>query len=152
MTTATDEVSTARKKPRYPERPLLSPESAQRIDRWADMLAPRLSGRRLARAELVNWLVMSRGEDLTEAELAALHDRHYDPVRALEWAVRAAKEAQARGEKVDVQEIVGLPNFRSQSPAPKGARRRKDPPTCVPEPAASESGEVACPSSEESCL
>ena len=118
------EDSLTKKKPRHPERPLLGPESAQRIDRWIETLAPRLSGRRLARADIINWLIMTRSEDLSDGELAALHDLHYDPVRALEWAVRAAKEAQARGEQVDVQEIVTKPNFRPATPSTSSRRKR----------------------------
>ena len=124
MTTATEEDHLTKKKPRHPERPLLSPGSAQRIDHWVEMLAPRLSGRRLARADFINWLIMTRSENLSESELAALHDIHFDSVRALEWAVRAAKEALARGEPVDVQEIVAKPNFRPAT-AMTSARKKR---------------------------
>ena len=87
--------SAPKKRVRRPERVTLTVENAERIDQWNDQLAPRLSGRRLSRSDFVNWLVGSRDGALTDGEVAFLHTKHFDPIKALEWAVRQAKTAQA---------------------------------------------------------
>ncbi len=77
-----------------------------RNDHWNDQLSPKLSGKRLPRADFVNWLVLKQSADLSETDIVALHSEHFDPVRALEWAVKKVKEAQAKGESVNIHQFV----------------------------------------------
>ncbi len=95
-----------KKRINHPERVTLTPDSAARIDHWNDQLSPKLSGRRLPRAEFVNWLVTKHPPDLDDADIATLHSEHFDPVKALEWAMRKVKEAQANGESVNIHQFV----------------------------------------------
>ena len=103
--TVLEKVAT-KKRINHPERVMLTPESAERIDHWNDQLSPKLSGRRLPRAEFVNWLVKKHPPDLDDADIATLHSNHFDPVKALEWAVRKVKEAQANGESVNIHQFL----------------------------------------------
>lgn len=100
-------VPTKRPRVRHPERIALTPDAAERVDHWIGQLASRLSGKRLSRAELVNWVVLGRREHLEEAELTSLQTAHFDPVKALEWAVKQAKAARAKGQPVDLGDYFG---------------------------------------------
>ncbi|MCX6126035.1 MAG: hypothetical protein NTV34_14985 [Proteobacteria bacterium] len=100
------EKGATKKRINHPERVTLTPESAERIDQWNDQLSPKLSGRRLPRAEFVNWLITKHPRDLDDEDIASLHSEHFDPIKALEWAVRKVKEAQANGESVNIHKFV----------------------------------------------
>ena len=117
-----------KRRTQHPERIKLSPDAAQRVDGWAAQLSPRVLGRRLVRADLINWLILSHDAQLTETELTALQTEFFHPIRALQWAVKEAMAKYARGEAVDVREVVNssLPDALPNSPS-RITRRRSRP-------------------------
>ena len=100
-------LQTSKKRVRRPERVTLTLANAERIDSWNEQLSPKLNGRRLGRSDFVNWLVACHSDDLAESEVMSLYAKHFDPIKALEWAIRQAKSAQANGETIDIVSVLG---------------------------------------------
>ena len=124
--TASDE---PKRRMKHPERVTMTPECVERIDHWNEQLSPQLCGKRLSRSDFINWLIRSHAPDLGSSELSALHSLFFDPVKALEWAARQAKEAKARGEAINIQQFVDatvLKRSPRQKKEHRPRQRRRD--------------------------
>ncbi len=92
------------------ERVVLNTEVAAKLDRWIESITSSRQGVDLSRRDIVDWLVMSKGDNLSPHELKELADAHYDDVKFLQFAMRELKQAHAKGERVDLQDF--LVNFK----------------------------------------
>ena len=92
------------------ERVVLSNEVAVKLDRWIATITSSRQGVDLSRRDLIQWLVMSKSDNLSPHEIKELADAHYDDVKFLHFAMRELKQARANGKQVDLQEF--LVNFK----------------------------------------
>ena len=92
------------------ERVVLNADVATKLDTWITRITESRQGVSLSRKDVINWLVMSKGENLSPLEMKELADAHYDDVKFLQFAMRELKSARANGESVDLQDF--LMNFK----------------------------------------
>ena len=88
------------------ERVVLSLEATQKLDKWIEKITSTRQGVDLSRRKLVDWLIMSKPENLNSSEEKEIADLHYNEVRFLKYAIKEIEQAQERGEKVDLAEFL----------------------------------------------
>jgi hypothetical protein len=105
------------------ERVVLSAEATLKLDRWIEKITSTRQGVDLSRRKLVNWLIMSKAENLSPAEEKDVADLYYNEVRFLKYAIKEIEEAQDRGETVNLAELLQnvriKPRVNSKSHAAK---------------------------------
>ena len=118
---------------------LLPAELMLRLDEWSAGLTPLLSGKVLSPSELVAWLLSAHAEQLSSDEVAALQVLHYDPLRAMHWAVEQAKRLSTSGAPIDPLALftAAMPNngikrkLRRSTKRSKHQRKPKSEPATV---------------------
>jgi hypothetical protein len=105
------------------ERVVLSTEATLKLDRWIEKITSTRQGVDLSRRKLVDWLIMSKAENLSPAEEKDVADLYYNEVRFLKYAIKEIEEAQDRGETVNLAELLQnvriKPRVNSKSHAAK---------------------------------
>lgn len=108
----------------------LTNENTTRVGYWLSQVNARLTGLKINRTDLVNWLISQKETELREDELLAVQREFFDPLKSLEWAIKKAKEAKARGEDLDVQELLQTslidPKLKNQVRRLTKKTRKKD--------------------------
>ncbi len=111
------------KKTEAVERVVLSTEATLKLDRWIEKITSTRQGVDLSRRKLVDWLIMSKAENLSPAEEKDVADLYYNEVRFLKYAIKEIEEAQDRGETVNLAELLQnvriKPRVNSKSHAAK---------------------------------
>ena len=95
-----------KKRQRHHERVTLTVESLKKIETWIDQLTSKNKGIYLKKADLVNWLIESRPQELTPFEMKTLHDQFFNEMKFLESAMVDLKKAKMSGEKFDLWKII----------------------------------------------
>lgn len=100
--------SSENKRKRYKpaERVSLTPSNVVLVGRLLCQVQASLPELKLSKTDLINWLLKSRADKLTDREIAAIERNYFDPVKALEAAIAEAKKQKVMGEEVDVQALV----------------------------------------------
>lgn len=88
------------------ERVVLSLEATQKLDKWIEKITSTRQGVDLSRRKLVDWIIMSKPENLSSAEEKEIAELHYNEVRFLKYAIKEIEQAQERGEKIDLAEFL----------------------------------------------
>jgi hypothetical protein len=88
------------------ERVVLSPEAIAKLDRWIEKITSARQGVDLSKRKLVDWLILSKAENLSPAEEKEVADLYYNDVRFLKYALKEIREAQDRGESVNLAEVL----------------------------------------------
>ena len=88
------------------ERVVLSSEAIAKLDRWIEKITSTRQGVDLSKRKLVDWLIMSKAENLSPAEEKEVADLYYNDVRFLKYAIKEIREAQDRGESVNLAEVL----------------------------------------------
>lgn len=88
------------------ERVVLSAEATLKLDRWIEKITSTRQGVDLSRRKLVNWLIMSKAENLSPTEEKEVADLYYNEVRFLKYAIKEIEEAQSRGETINLAEVL----------------------------------------------
>jgi len=88
------------------DRVSLTTLNVQRLDKWLSQVQMTLPDFKLNKTDLVNWMLKSHGETLSDRELAAIQREYFDPVKALESAILQAKKRQVLGEDFDLRMLV----------------------------------------------
>ncbi len=91
---------------RHLDRISLKAEALARVERWITQAEQRYKAIRISRTELVNFLILHRAAELSEEEARLLGEAHYDEVKFATWALKALKDAHARGEKVSLDDLI----------------------------------------------
>lgn len=91
---------------RHLDRISLKTEALARIERWITQVEQRYKAIRISRNELVNFLLLHRAAELSDEEGRLIGELHYDEVKFATWALKALKEAHARGEKVSLDDLI----------------------------------------------
>ena len=94
------------KKTEAVERVVLSTEATLKLDRWIEKITSTRQGVDLSRRKLVDWLIMSKAENLSPAEEKDVADLYYNEVRFLKYAIKEIEEAQGRGETINLAEVL----------------------------------------------
>jgi len=89
------------------ERVSLRPEVAERLDRWVAHLKESAKGIKIGRGELVEWLVLSRAEQLSNQEQKELRDRYFSDLDVAAWALDQLRKAKAAGTMLNLKELLG---------------------------------------------
>jgi hypothetical protein len=88
------------------ERVVLSAEATEKLDLWIEKITSTRQGVDLSRRKLVDWLIMSKAENLSPAEEKDVADLYYNEVRFLKYAIKEIEEAQGRGETINLAEVL----------------------------------------------
>ena len=91
---------------RHPDRVSLKPESLARLSKWIEDIQSRFKGVRVAKGDLVNFLINSHPTDLCEDELEQLGARYFDEVRFYSWAISRLKAERAEGKNSTLADII----------------------------------------------
>jgi hypothetical protein len=102
----TEEAAKQSKKQPRRDRVNLDPVSLARLQSWLDQFNQNFPTGKITRSDLINYLLSSRSESLSENELAGLRERFFDEVQLAEWALRELKAARNRGENSTLNEIL----------------------------------------------
>lgn len=101
------EVKPKRKRQINPDRIVLEQDTLAVVKRIANQIEKGFGGViKLTNKEIANFLIQSRGDELSAAELTAIKDRYFDDVRAAQWAVNRLKMAKNAGQQITLAEIL----------------------------------------------
>jgi hypothetical protein len=104
-----------------PDRIVLEGKSLEFVRRVADQIEQSFGGIiKLTNKEIANFLLQSRSDLLSAAELKAVKDKYFDDVRAAQWAVQKLKVAKDGGQSLTLADVFG----QLQTPIVKEKRRR----------------------------
>lgn len=109
-------------------RVVLSQETANKLDAWAEQVEVFCPGIGLKRQNLVEWLVTSKEQQLPTSDQKALKEQFYDDIELATWALQQLKAAKARNEKVSLADLLKGGKTKATDEVPKRAKR-KSPPT-----------------------
>jgi hypothetical protein len=88
------------------DRVTLGPAEAGRLSKWLSQVNESTNGFLiLSRSDLVNFLVRSHQDELTQKEIAQVCTHHYDPLRYIAWIAPQIKVALEIG---DVSRVAKL--------------------------------------------
>ncbi len=82
----------------------------------------------ISQKELVNFLIKTRSEILTSAEVESLRVEHFDIVKALKKATSEAIRSKNQGVELGVEDILKIlqsPGVKVAEPSPKARGRKK---------------------------
>lgn len=108
-------------------RVVLSQETATKLDAWAEQMEVFCPGIGLKRQNLVEWLVMSKEQQLLTADQKALKEQFYDDIELATWALQQLKAAKARNEKLSLADLLKGGKPKSTDEAPKRTKRKSLP-------------------------
>jgi len=91
---------------RHPDRVTLTPNLLTKMDGWIKQVTDLHRGVRLTRNNLVDWLIDSYPVELPTADVKAIAERYYDEERFLKDAMRELRARKARGESVNLDELL----------------------------------------------
>lgn len=107
----------------------LTSSSLETITNLLGQVESKLPGLKISKSDLVNWIIKTHSESFTDKEFKAIERDHFDPVKALEWAVAEAKKQQGSGKEVDLHVILsqkGVPVIRKSSRSKSKKRKSFD--------------------------
>lgn len=120
----TDNVPTRRRKGTIVDRVPISVAARERLDAWCTQVTKARPGVRLARKDLIEWLILERSEVLSSTEEKSLGDAHYDDLKFLQFASQELRAAKARGEQISLQEFIN--KVKTSEPSkPRKPREKK---------------------------
>lgn len=105
-------------KRRNVERTSLSHEAVAKLSGWLEQLSALPI--KVARHDLVNWLVCKQRDQLTPKEVDSIQKKFFCPVKALEEITNEVKKSKQNGETIDLDKIL-----MSRLAPPKRRRRKK---------------------------
>ncbi len=105
-----------------PDRIVLSKESLNVVAILATQIEAAFGGViRLGGKDIVNFLVQARCEEFTKEELEQIREKHFDEVRAAQWALARLNQAKESGETTTLMDILS----QIQSPAVGRAHQKR---------------------------
>lgn len=116
------------KKKRYKaaERVSLTPSNVVLVDKLLGQVQGALPELKLSKTDLINWLLKSHTDKLTDRQLAAIERDHFDPVKALEAALAEVKKKVHMKEDVDLESLICERVVRKKRRTTNRSRLRKD--------------------------
>lgn len=116
------EVKEKKKRQINPDRIVLEVESVALAKRINDQINDVFGGViKLTHKEIANFLLQQRSELLSQSELKAIKDKHFDDVRAAQWAVQKLKAAKDSGQELTLGDVLSM----IQSPTLKDKRTHR---------------------------
>ena len=97
-----------------PERITLGEKTLAQLDQWIDLIVPKLKGTKINRSEMVSEIILRKGK-LTTVEIKEIVTKYFDPEKTLLWAAEQLKLAKKSGNKVDIDDLLGLSRTNKQS-------------------------------------
>ena len=119
------EVTEHKKRQRHFDRVTLTEENFTKVDTWLADLKLSNQGISISHIDLVNWVLISAPEHLTNIEKDELKSLFFDELKFLKELLANAKHAKASGEKVE------LANLLTKDTSKRKYRHRKSKPTCT---------------------
>ncbi len=126
----------------YGERISISNAATEKLMGWIEQANAKKQALNLSPKSMVNWLLESAPDELTNAQLKDLAERFYDEVKFLQTALMQMKQAKARGEKLSLDDLMHAqaamvkPEKRSGEPRLKKAK--------VAQESSDKNSEVSC--------
>lgn len=101
------DVKPKRKRQANPDRIVLDTVAVAFVKTVAAQLEEVFGGViKLTTKEIANFILQSRTEALSTSELKEIRDKHFDDVKALQWATQKVKEAKAVGNRVSLADLL----------------------------------------------
>ena len=90
-----------------PDRIVLDEETMTVAKRIAHQLDEAFSGIvKLKTKEIINFILQSRSHLFDKSELKAIREKHFDDVRAAQWALEQLQLAKGRGENLTLHDVL----------------------------------------------
>ncbi len=90
----------------YPDRINLSPDQSTRVEAWQKQIESAFQGAlKIGRSELVNFILDTAQETLSQPTLSKLFNQHFDEIRFLTWAKSKILEAKREGRTVTLDTL-----------------------------------------------
>lgn len=89
------------------DRVALNTDSVTKLSLWVEQLKSKRRGVVVNRKDLVNWLIGSHTNELSQAEEDELSALFYDELKALTEATVEMRAARLRGENPTLEELMG---------------------------------------------
>ena len=91
--------SSPKQKTKTGDRVALDRAEAERLSKWLSQISESTNGFLiLSRSDLVNFLIRSHQDELTQKEIAQVSAQHYDPLRYIAWIAPQIKGALESGD------------------------------------------------------
>jgi hypothetical protein len=103
------------------DRVTLRDEVLARLAIWREQLIQNFPGLKISNADLVEYCILAKSDELLASDLKAIKNEYYDEIQLTAWALKEMKEAKKRGEEVSLADILN----RGKSPTEKRARPKK---------------------------
>ena len=84
----------------------LSINAAKRVNDWHAQIVKVHPGIKIRKQDLVDWLIITKSEELTQDEITSLGEQHYSEVDLANWIVNQLKTAKAKGQELTVSDLV----------------------------------------------
>lgn len=106
---------------------VLKKETIARVNRWANQIGQQKKGIKIRVNDLVEYVLMSHPEELTETEMKEYQDRYTSDVDFAKWLVKELTAAEGRGEKLKLSDLIATTT--SAPPAKKKGRKKRNAPS-----------------------
>lgn len=118
-------VDTNRKRQRHFDRVTLDAATLARLDTWIGQVEAVKVGVLVSRKDVLNWLVMNLPERLSATQEKGLAEEFYSELRYLQFAARAIKAAEVRGERLTLKDLAERAP-QAKEPAKRRVRKPRD--------------------------
>lgn len=120
-----EELKRERKKRQInPDRIVLDVETVARVRHIAQQIEDEFNGViRLSNKEIVNFLIQERTDVLSAVELKIVKEKHFDEVRAAQWALKKLKSAKEAGQALTLHEVLGTLQLTASKKSERSGRQ-----------------------------
>lgn len=101
-----DDQQSPKKRAIRQDRVTLKSEALGKLNQWSKQLGDRIKGTKISRSDIVDWLIESHADSLSDDEISDLEKSHFDEVKFAEWAVTQLKKARANGSITTLADLL----------------------------------------------
>lgn len=123
------------------DRIVLSSETQAQLKAWDAQIQAETNGMvSVPYRELANFILQIRNAPITATEMSEIRARYFDEMKALKRAMDDVRDLRARGEKVDLNDVLkkiqmrGVEENRASQRAPRARKSKAQVPPNMSEP------------------
>lgn len=105
---------------------ILNEENGKQLDSWIEQLKGSCPGIRIKKQDLVSWLIVEKGNCLSQGDLKTIRERFFDAVELAQWALEQLRAAKQRNEKLTLADLIR--NGKTTSSDSHSKKKTKVPP------------------------
>ena len=121
-----NEIQKKSRRNKQAERVSLANDIVRYVDGLLEQVRSKFPDLKLTRSDIVNWALKRRGSKLSDRELLSIEKEFFDPVKALEDAIRLAKRKKLDGQDIDLEALVAEKLLFKRKRGPKKENKRSE--------------------------